>query len=522
MAETGGHTVTVRGTISVVRYLRRVGRTIELLNDETEAKMACVKGSSSLLKARVRGRRGGLLMALISLLCIVGCSDNVRLPTADQIAAFEAADPIIPPVDMERINRARLHTGPYRVVSGDVLEFTMPALLRAITEAEIRSARGQNGKDEPFICRVSDEGTITLPAAGELDAAGKSLAEIEADVIKAYASYTVNRPSIYVRILEYRTSKVYIAGAVEKPGVYTLRADQMTLVSLLTEAGGISAAGAAVVRVIGPGARADTVLKDAARRWQGKASAGTITAPPSRSARPSRDAVPARPAPTILSTPSWGSAFMAASPPTPRISSHKSDEAMPSPPAPQAADIDEVGDSSDPQPEPAASTDAPASDGTPDPEEKREDGTIVLPVVGMNVPFKDVSLAEGDTVVVEPVQMPLITVLGLVRNPGNFEYPPHARYNLAQVIALAGGLDMDVDPRYATIYRLKPDGVILRLAFKLIEDAQYTDRLNVSVRPGDLVAIEQTPRTRTNAFVNKVVRLSVGTWIDLGSMWDNN
>lgn len=461
-------------------------------------------------------------MVLTSLLCVVGCSDNVRLPTADQIAAFEAADPIIPPVDMDRINRAKLHTGPYRVVPGDVLEFTMPALLRAVTEAEIRSARTQNGKDEPFICRVSDEGTIILPAVGELEAAGKSLAEIEAEVIKAYVSYAVNRPSIYVRVLEYRTSKVYIAGVVEKPGVYTLQADQMTLVSLLTEAGGISAAGAAVVRVIGPGAQPDSLMKDVAPPWQGKASVGTIAAPPSRPAPPSRDAEPARPTSAHLSAPSWGSVFMAASPPAPRVSSHKPDAAVPSPPPPQETDIDDVEDSSPPEPEPVASTGMPALDETPGPEERTEDGTIVLPVVGMNIPFKDVALSEGDTVIVEPVQMPLISVLGLVRNPGNFEYPPHARYNLAQVIALAGGLDMDVDPRYATVYRLKPDGTILRLTFKLIEDEQYTDRLNVSVRPGDLVAVEHTPRTRTTAFINRVVRLSVGTWVDLGDLWDND
>jgi len=459
-------------------------------------------------------------MILTLLLGLVGCSDNVRLPTADQIAAFEAADPIIPPVDMDRINRAKLQTGPYRVVPGDVLEFTMPALLHAVTEAEIRAARVQNGKDEPFICRVSNEGTITLPAVGALDAADKSLAEIEADVIKAYASYAVNRPSIYARVLEYSTAKVYIAGVVEKPGVYTLRADQMTLVSLLTEAGGISAAGAAVVRVIGPGVQANDLLRDATQPWQGKASARTSTTPEPEPASPSQTAVPSRRRATDLSALSWGSAFMAAMPPAPRRSSYGPDEVVSSPPAPQLTDIDDVGDSSDS--EPAVSIDAPASDAKPDPEEKSEDGTIVLPVVGMNVPFKDVALSEGDTVIVEPVQMPLISVLGLVRNPGNFEYPPYARFNLAQVIALAGGLDVDVDPRYATVYRLKPNGTILRLTFKLIEDEQYTSQLNVSVRPGDLVAIEQTPRTRTNAFVNRVVRLSVGTWVDLGDLWDNN
>lgn len=460
-------------------------------------------------------RMAGAVMLLV-LLGLAGCSDNVRLPTADQIAAFEAADPIIPPIDMDRINRAKLHTGPYRVVPGDVLEFTMPALLRAVSGAEIRSAREQNGRDEPFICRVSDEGTIALPAVGELDAAGKSLAEIEVNVVKAYASYAVNRPSIYVRVLEYRTAKVYIAGVVEKPGVYTLRADQMTLVSLLTEAGGISAAGAAVVRVIGSEARANALQDGAARRVQSRA------APQPAAASPARTVAPARTTATGPAMSSWGSVHMAASPRPVRLArSRENGRAMPSP----ERDAAEAGGLEEPprlEPDLLAATNPPASGEVPDSEEEAGDGVIVLPVVGMNIPFKDVALAEGDTVVVEPVQMPLISVLGLVRNPGNFEYPPHARYNLAQVIALAGGLDMEVDPRYATIYRLKRDGTILRLAFKLIEDEQYTDRLNVSVRPGDLVAIEHTPRTRTTAFINRVVRLSVGTWVDLGDLWDND
>ncbi len=498
----------------------RIDEMIQTSDNAMEAEMACMR-DNSIFSRRGRFRTtGGLLTVLAVLLCLAGCGDNVRLPTADQIAAFEAAEPIIPPVDMDRVNRAKLHTGPYRVVPGDVLEFTMPALLRAVTEAEIRSARVQNGKDEPFICRVTNEGTIVLPAVGDLDAAGKSLAEIEAEVIEAYDSFTVSRPSIYVRVLEYRTAKVYIAGVVEKPGVYTLRTDQMTLVSLLTEAGGISAAGAAVVRVIGPNARANSLFKNTMQPWQRKASASGTAATSQQSTMAAPESVRSRRTTTNLSTPSWGSAFMGASPPAPRVLSRTPDDAMSPPASPESGDdIDEMSEVKSAEP-----TDASAStpDETPQSEEEKEDETIVLPVVGMNIPFKDVALSEGDTVIVEPVQMPLISVLGLVRQPGNFEYPPQARYNLAQVIALAGGLDMDVDPRYATVYRLKPDGTILRLTFKLIEDEQYTNQLNVSVRPGDLVAIEQTPRTRTNAFVNRVVRLSVGTWVDLGNLWGND
>ncbi len=431
--------------------------------------MAYLKHYLSFSAARARGKRCGLL-ALMGCLCLAGCGDNVRMPTPEERAAFEAAGTMVPTVDMERIRKARLHTGPYRVVPGDVIEFTMPTLLRAVTEAEVRAARLQDGQVLPFICRVSDEGTITLPAVGELAASGKSLAEIEKNVIDAYRRYAVRQPSIYARVLEYRTSKVYIAGAVEDPGVYTLQADQMTLVSLLTEAGGISETGAAVVRILSSERHQETTKRDSLLQ-DALAPDGAAESPAVQFASVQAESV-AHTRPLKL-------AFL-------------------------------------------TSVDAAESD---DGEGVRDDAgrrSIVLPVVGMNIPFQDMALTEGDTVVVEPVQMPMISLLGLVRNPGNFEYPPQARYNLAQAIGLAGGLQMDVDPRYATVYRLTPDGTILRLPLKLIEDGQYTENLNVPVRPGDLIAVEDTPRTRSNAFLNKVLRVNVGAYIRPDYIWNND
>ncbi|UCG57951.1 MAG: SLBB domain-containing protein [Phycisphaerales bacterium] len=381
-----------------------------------------------------------IVMILALPIWLAGCGDRVRMPTPEQKAAFEAGGSIAPTVDMDRISKAKLHTGPYRVVPGDVLEFTMPGLLRAVTAAGVREAQAQNGGAHPYICRVSEQRTITLPAVGELEVSGKSLAEVEADVIDAYKPHVVRRPSVYVRVLEYRTSKAYITGAVEKPGVYTLRADQMTLVSLLTEAGGISEAGAAVVRIV----RSDD------------------------QERADERAALSYPTQTTL-----------------------------------------------------ASAGASAPDETPSPASNGKRRAIVLPVVGMNIPFRDVALEEGDTVVVEPIHMPLMSVLGLVQRPGNFPYPPQAQYNLTQAIAFAGGLDMTADPRYATVYRLKPDGTVLRAPFKLIDHGHFTEALSVPIRPGDVVAIEHTPRTRTNAFINRVFRINVGTYIRLDDIWND-
>jgi protein involved in polysaccharide export with SLBB domain len=378
----------------------------------------------------------GFVILLALTTCLAGCGDQVRAPSADQLGAFEKAGAVESTVDMDRVRKAQLCTGPYRVVAGDVLEFTMPSLLQAITASELQDAQVRERSDRPHVCRVGAQGTIVLPAVGDLKVVGQSLAEIEEDVVNAYRRFVVLRPSVFVRVLEYRTSKVYVAGAVQKPGVYTLRSDQMTLVSLLTEGGGISEAGAAMIRVV---------------RSEDRDASG------------------------------------------------------------EDRSLDD-GD----QAEPAA------SDSKRSTAAGARESAIVLPVVGLNTPFRDVALEEGDTVVVEQIQVPLFSVLGLVSRPGNFPYPPTAEYNLSQAIAFAGGLDPVADPRYVTIYRLGNNGSIVRVPLRLIEKNELTDALSTAIRPGDVVAVEHTPRTRMNTAIHNLLRINTGVYVTGNDLWDHN
>ena len=148
-------------------------------------------------------------------------------------------------------------------------------------------------------------------------------------------------------------------------------------------------------------------------------------------------------------------------------------------------------------------------------QEGHNDRTIVLPVKGLNIPFADVALNEGDSVIVEPLRVPLFSVVGLVNRPGNFPYPAEVRYNLIQALAFAGGLDRDAEPRYATIYRLKADGTIASASFQVVNVAngsQLTEALNVPVKPYDIVAVEHTQRTRTTAFLHRMFSVHVGAY----------
>lgn len=191
--------------------------------------------------------------ALLGLsLSLAGCG-GPKLPSSDQLAAFRAAGPVRPTVDLETLVQARPPTEPYRVVRGDVLELHMPTVIRAVLP-ELTDVWGRTAEPN-YLCRVTEAGTVTLPLFGELQVAGKMLSEIEASVVKAYyPKYIVALPAVVAQVKEYQTQSVSIMGAVKEPGQYALRSDELSLVALLMKAGGIDKEGAAVIRIRRPGA----------------------------------------------------------------------------------------------------------------------------------------------------------------------------------------------------------------------------------------------------------------------------
>jgi protein involved in polysaccharide export with SLBB domain len=142
----------------------------------------------------------------------------------------------------------------------------------------------------------------------------------------------------------------------------------------------------------------------------------------------------------------------------------------------------------------------------------RKSESLVLPVKGFNIPFVDIELQDGDSVIVERLQPPLFTVMGLVTRPGNFPYPPDVRYTLMQAMGFAGGLNQIAEPRYATIYRLKRDGTCVSATFPIKGKSKLADASNTLIKPGDIVAVEHTPRTRTAMFLDRTFRVSIGTY----------
>ena len=177
---------------------------------------------------------GVILLIYICLVFAAGCGQKVSTP--EQVNQFEVAGPI----GFEAKPSDEAHTAPYRVVIGDILQFQMPASLRLISA----EPTGSLEKVEPYLCRISDTGTITLPIVGEIYAAGKTVSEIERLVVDAYyPKYVVNRPIVVCEIAKYQggNEQVFtVMGLVNHPNSFPYPPSvRYNLMEALAFAGGL-------------------------------------------------------------------------------------------------------------------------------------------------------------------------------------------------------------------------------------------------------------------------------------------
>jgi len=476
---------------------------------------------------------------------------------------FENAGPLQPEVDINRLVKAKIGTGPYRVVPNDLLELQIPTILRLDNVDQLNSSELLN----PYLCRNYEDGTITLPIIGKVRVTGKTLAEIETIITNAYYPrwYSVKRPSIVARVAKYHTVKVSIVGAVENPGTYELRSDQMSLVSLIMSAGGIVDEGAAVIRIthqqneqtpvqiIDRPAQLQTVapIPPADHPETGQVEvqlAFTQLSPPETtgllrmkhneitllteqldiSSDIQRRAVIEKLAQKDsrfstqelnyrlyelaellkLSSGRYNSDSQTAYANTNSTGKINTSDSKPSTFSDEVLEKDLL--------EIIELEKSLRMQETTNLAKMNKPRALVLPVKGFNIPFADVALQEGDIVEVEPLELPLVTVVGLVEKPGNFQYPPNIQYNLMQAIGFVGGLNQLAEPRYATVYRLKADGEIVSATFELRRKGlELTDASNVLIKPGDIIDVAHTPRTRRKLFLDRFFRFNMGLYVPI-------
>jgi len=100
----------------------------------------------------------------------------------------------------------------YRLGPGDVVSISVWGLEDAEAPKLSNTADGY---------LVTPDGNISLPLAGELRAAGLTTHQLTESVTQALQEY-INNPKVTVNLVKLRTTRIYVLGEVNHPGMYEL------------------------------------------------------------------------------------------------------------------------------------------------------------------------------------------------------------------------------------------------------------------------------------------------------------
>jgi polysaccharide export outer membrane protein len=103
--------------------------------------------------------------------------------------------------------------------------------------ADVIAVSVLDNRDLDAVATVNPGGKIALPLVGEVQAAGRTAAELTQHLTDEYAK-KVRSPVVTVSLREVNSYRFYFVGKVARPGMYTARSE-VTLLQAISMAGGI-------------------------------------------------------------------------------------------------------------------------------------------------------------------------------------------------------------------------------------------------------------------------------------------
>ncbi|WP_306855461.1 polysaccharide biosynthesis/export family protein [Cupriavidus necator] len=203
----------------------------------------------------------GLCAVVGAALLLGGCAASPGMyfsPTANVDAVGPDAKPDITPITMDLVRELRAKSKPtnhrveelfatpkpYVIGAGDIIsvvvwdhpELVFPTQTYSIGAGfEVPASTG--GSNMPGYV-VSPNGDIQFPYAGVMKVAGKTANQVR-DEMARVLSRVVRNPQMTVRVLGFRSQRVYVDGEVRTPGMLAIDDAPMTLVEALNRAGGV-------------------------------------------------------------------------------------------------------------------------------------------------------------------------------------------------------------------------------------------------------------------------------------------
>jgi len=96
------------------------------------------------------------------------------------------------------------------------------------------------GQYQPAGQKVTTEGTLFYPYAGELKVAGLTAQELRKEITKRLSDKILNDPQVDVRVTGYYSRKAFVSGAVNRPGYVRFNENPMTVPDVIAEVGGFN------------------------------------------------------------------------------------------------------------------------------------------------------------------------------------------------------------------------------------------------------------------------------------------
>lgn len=201
------------------------------------------------------------LLALLATALLAGCAASPGMhfdSQASVMAVGPDAKPDVTPITLDLVRELRnkirpanehvheLYAAPqpYRIGPGDIISVVVwdhPELVfptqtySPAASFEVPASTG--GSNLPGYV-VSAQGDIQFPYAGVLKVAGKTANQIRSEMARIL-SRVVREPQMTVRVLGFRSQRVYVDGEVRTPGMLAIDDAPMTLVEALNRAGGV-------------------------------------------------------------------------------------------------------------------------------------------------------------------------------------------------------------------------------------------------------------------------------------------
>jgi polysaccharide export outer membrane protein len=85
---------------------------------------------------------------------------------------------------------------------------------------------------------IRPDGRISLPLAGELEASGKTAAELQQEITGKLSKYVV-QPTVNVMVKQVNSLKISVLGEVRRPDVYRIK-NRVTVLDAIAMAGGFT------------------------------------------------------------------------------------------------------------------------------------------------------------------------------------------------------------------------------------------------------------------------------------------